>query len=173
MAVIPFQSNTILIENYLQNQCQNCLKHDLNKSRQNCQKQKKKDFFPVTLKAPISDTNPNKIKLRKLHVRLKFKQLKEKIQSTQRELKINNHKVDNELNEDFIEIISSNSEKFFLGITETPVHFAFFLNSLPYHHYSFLFMYSCKIPFCIEGTTQFQQNKKNSYNQNEVFEKIC
>ena len=125
------------------------------------------------MKAPVSNTNPIKIKLRKLQVRLKFKQLEEKIQSTQRELKINNRKVDNELNEDFIEIISSNSEKIFLGITETPVHFAFFLNSLLYHHYSFLFMYSCKIPFYIEGTTQFQQNKKNLYNQNEVFEKRC
>ena len=169
MAVIPFQGSTLLIENYLQNQFQNCLKYDLNKSRQNSQKQKKR-LSPVTLKASISSTNPNKIKLRKLQVKLRFKQLEEKIQSTQRELNINNHNVDNGLNEDFIEIISSDSEKmtpftrFFLGITETPVHFAFFLSSLPYRHYSFLFMYSCKIPFCIEGTTQFQQNKKISYN---------
>ena len=44
-----------------------------------------------------------------LQVGLKCKQLEEKIQSIQRELKINNCKVDNWLNEDFIEIISSNS----------------------------------------------------------------
>ena len=110
MAIIPFQSSTLLIENYSQNQCQYCLKYDLNKSRRNREK-KKKDFFPVTLKAPISNTNPNKIKLRMLQVGLKCKQLEEKIQSIQRELKINNHKVDNGLNEDFIEIISSNSGK--------------------------------------------------------------
>ena len=52
------------------------------------------DFFPVTLKASISSTNPNKIKLWMLHVGLTCKQLEEKIQSIQRELKINNHKVD-------------------------------------------------------------------------------
>ena len=46
-----------------------------------------------------------------LQVGLKCKQLEEKIKSIQRELKINNHKVDNGLSEDFIEIISSNSEK--------------------------------------------------------------
>ena len=46
-----------------------------------------------------------------LQVGLKCKQLEEKIQSIQRELKINNHKVDNGLNEDFIKIISSNSGK--------------------------------------------------------------
>ena len=42
-----------------------------------------------------------------LQVGLKCKQLKEKIQSIQRELKINNHRADNRLNED----ISSNSGK--------------------------------------------------------------
>ena len=46
-----------------------------------------------------------------LQVGLKCKQLEEKVQSIQRELKINSHKVDNGLNEDFIEIISSNSGK--------------------------------------------------------------
>ena len=46
-----------------------------------------------------------------LQVGLKCKQLEEKIQSVQRELKINNHKVDNRLNDNFIEIISSNSGK--------------------------------------------------------------
>ena len=101
MAIIPFQSSTLLIENYSQNQCQYCLKYDLNKSRRNRKKQKT-DFFPVTLKAPISNTNPNKIKLRMLQVGLKCKQLEEKIQSIQRELKINNQKVDNGLNEDFM-----------------------------------------------------------------------
>ena len=77
---------------------------------QNRQKEKKY-FFPGTLKAPISNNNPNKIKLRMLQVGLKCKQLEEKIQSIERELKINNHKVDNRLNEDFIEIISSNSRE--------------------------------------------------------------
>ena len=42
---------------------------------------------------------------------LKCKQLEEKLKSIQRELKINNHNVDNGLNEDSIEIISSNSGK--------------------------------------------------------------
>ena len=43
--------------------------------------------------------------------RLKCKQLDEKMQSTQKELKINNNKVENGLNEDFTEIISSSSGK--------------------------------------------------------------
>ena len=46
-----------------------------------------------------------------LQERLKCKQLEEKIKSIQRELDINKHKVHNVLNEDFIEIISSNSGK--------------------------------------------------------------
>ena len=46
-----------------------------------------------------------------LEERLKCKQVEEKIQSIQRELKINNQKVGNSLNEGFIEIISSNSWK--------------------------------------------------------------
>ena len=46
-----------------------------------------------------------------LQVELKCKQLDEKIQSIQTEIKINNHKVEIGLNEDFIEIISSNSGK--------------------------------------------------------------
>ena len=37
-----------------------------------------------------------------LQVELKCKQIEEKQQSTQRELKINNQKVDNGLNEDFM-----------------------------------------------------------------------
>ena len=46
-----------------------------------------------------------------LQERLKCKQLEEKLQSIQRELKINNHKFNSGLNEDCIEIISSNSGK--------------------------------------------------------------
>ena len=46
-----------------------------------------------------------------LQVGLKCKQLEGKIQSIQRELKINNHKVGNGLNEDVIEMIISNSGK--------------------------------------------------------------
>ena len=57
---MPFQSSALLMENYSHNHWQYCLKYDLNKSRRNCQKQ---DFFPVILKASISNTNLNKIKL--------------------------------------------------------------------------------------------------------------
>ena len=70
-----------------------------------------KDFFPVTMEDSISNTNPNKIKHRMLQEGLKCKQLEEKLQSIQRELKTNNHKVDHGLNEDFTEIISSSSGK--------------------------------------------------------------
>ena len=63
------------------------------------------------MKDPISNTKHNKIKLRMLQEGLKCKQLEEKLKSIQRELKINNHNVDNGLNEDSIEIISSNSGK--------------------------------------------------------------
>ena len=71
----------------------------------------KKNFFPVALKDPICNTNPYKIKLRMLQEGLKCKQLEQKLQSTQRELKINNHKVDHGLNENFIEIAGSTSWK--------------------------------------------------------------
>ena len=93
----------------------------------------KADFLPVMSKGPISNTNPNKIKLRMLQVELKCKQLEEKIQYTQRELKINNQKVDNMLNEDFIEIINFNSGKM------TP--------------FTSLYVESA---FCLGGTTQYQ-----------------
>ena len=62
----------------------------------------KKYFFPVTLKDIISNINSNKIKLRTPQVELKCKQIEEKQQSIQRELKINNQKVNNGLNEDFM-----------------------------------------------------------------------
>ena len=45
------------------------------------------------------------------HEGLKCKQFKEKIQSIKRMLKINSHKADNGLDEDFIERIRSNSGK--------------------------------------------------------------
>ena len=56
-----------------------------------------KDFFPVTMEDSISNTTPNKIKHRMLQEGLKCKQLEENLQSIQRELKINNHKVDHGL----------------------------------------------------------------------------
>ena len=68
-----------------------------------------------------------------------------------------------------------------MGTGETPVQFSF-LGSLPYCHYLFLFICSCKIPFCVGGTIQYQhftngkcmrpkRLKKKSYNHSEVFEK--
>ena len=41
LAKLPFQSSTLLIENYLQNQC---LKYELTQNRRNRQKQKKAFF---------------------------------------------------------------------------------------------------------------------------------
>ena len=57
-----------------------------------------------TMKSPIFNTNPNNIKLQMLQEGLKCKQLEEKnaIYIKQNEVKINNHKVGNSLNEDFI-----------------------------------------------------------------------
>ena len=63
------------------------------------------------MKVPISNNNPNQIKFWMLQEGLNCKQLEGKIQSIQRELKINNHKVDNGLNEHFIEVIISNFGK--------------------------------------------------------------
>ena len=61
------------------------------------------------MESPIFNTNPNNIKLQMLHERLKCKQLEEKntIYVIQRELQINNHKVDNGLNETFIRGLAS------------------------------------------------------------------
>ena len=42
LAIIPFQGNTLLLENYSRNQCQYyCLEYDLIKNRRNLQKQKR------------------------------------------------------------------------------------------------------------------------------------
>ena len=102
LAKLPFQSSTLLTENYSQNQwnyLQNqCLKYELIKNRRNRQKQKK--TFSSYIEGPIFSTNPNNIELQILHERLKCKQPEENTFCIiQRELQINNHKVDNGLNE--------------------------------------------------------------------------
>ena len=90
LAKLPFQSSTLLIENYSQNQW-NYLQIN---SKQTESSKTKKSFFPVTF-----STNPNKIKLQMLQEGLKCKQLEQNtIYIIQRELQINNHKVDNGLN---------------------------------------------------------------------------
>ena len=59
----------------------------------------KKRLFSSYIKSPIFNTNPNNIKLQMLLEGLKCKQLEENtIYIIQRELQINNHKVDNGLN---------------------------------------------------------------------------
>ena len=74
------------------------LKIRFNKSRLNCQKQKR--LFSSYIESPIFSTNPNNIKLQMLQEGLKYKQLEENtVYIIQRELQINNHKVDNGLNE--------------------------------------------------------------------------
>ena len=63
----------------------------------------KKSLFSSYIKSPIFNTNPNNIKLQMLLEGLKCKQLEENtIYIIQRELQINNHKVDNGLNEPVI-----------------------------------------------------------------------
>ena len=60
----------------------------------------KKVTFSSYIESPIFSTNPNNIKLQMLQEGLKCKQLEENtIYVIQRELQINNHKVDNGLNE--------------------------------------------------------------------------
>ena len=101
LAILPFQSSTLLIENcsqnqwnYLQNQCS---KYELIKNRLNRQKQKR--FFYSHIETRIFSADPNNIKLQLLREGLKFEQLeKNTIYTIQRELEINNHKVDNGLN---------------------------------------------------------------------------
>ena len=59
----------------------------------------KKRLFSSYIKSPIFNTNPNNIKLQMLLEGLKCKQLEENtIYIIQRELQINNHKVDSGLN---------------------------------------------------------------------------
>ena len=63
----------------------------------------KKRLFSSYIKSPIFNTNPNNIKLQMLLEGLKCKQLEENtIYIIQRELQINNHKVDNGLNQPVI-----------------------------------------------------------------------
>ena len=49
--MVPFQSSTLLIENYSQNQCQYCLKYDLIKT-DGIFKNKKR-LFPTYIESPI------------------------------------------------------------------------------------------------------------------------
>ena len=91
---LPFQSSTLLIENYSQN---HCLKYELIQNRRNRQKQKR--FFSSYIESPIFSTNANNIKLQMLQEGLKCKRFKENtIYIIRRELQIN--KVDNVLNKD-------------------------------------------------------------------------
>ena len=102
LAILRFQSSTLLIENYSRKQwnySQNqCLKYELIKKQTESPKQKR--LFSSYIESPISNPNPNNIKLQMLLEGLKCKQLEENtIYIIQRELQINNHKVDNGLNE--------------------------------------------------------------------------
>ena len=65
MAILLFQSSTLLIENYSQNQC-------------HYYRQKQKRLFSSYIESPIFNTNSNNIKLQMLQ---EGKQLEEKIQS--------------------------------------------------------------------------------------------
>ena len=78
------------------------LKIRFNKRQTESSKTKKMIFSSYT-ESPIFNTNPNNIKLQMLLEGLKCKQLEENtIYIIQRELQINNHKVDNGLNEPVI-----------------------------------------------------------------------
>ena len=79
LIIIPFQSSTLLIENYSQNRCHYCLKYDLIKKRRNHQKQKR--VISSYIESFIFNNDSYNIKLRMLHGGLKCKQLEEKIQS--------------------------------------------------------------------------------------------
>ena len=79
LAIIPFQSSTLLIENYSQNQFHYCLKYDLIRKRRNHQKQKR--VISSCIESFIFNNDSYNIKLRMLHGGLKCKQLEEKIQS--------------------------------------------------------------------------------------------
>ena len=74
------------------------LKIRVNKKQTESSKTKK--TFSSYIEGPIFSTNPNNIELQILHERLKCKQPEENTFCIiQRELQINNHKVDNGLNE--------------------------------------------------------------------------
>ena len=82
-------------------------------------------------------------------------------------LQIKNRKVDNGLNE---AVIRDNWFKLkendflyeaFLGTIETPVHFIYFLGSLSSRDYSFSFICSCKMAFCLGASTQYQHLTTN------------
>ena len=74
---LPFQSSTLLIENYSQNQwnyLQNhCLKYELTKT-DGIAKNKKRIFSSYT-ESPIFSNNPNNIKLQMLQEGLKCKSI--------------------------------------------------------------------------------------------------
>ena len=76
------------------------LKIRFSKRQTELSKTKKKKIFSSYTESPIFNTNPNNIKLQMLLEGLKCKQLEENtIYIIQRERQINNHKVDNGLNE--------------------------------------------------------------------------
>ena len=92
---------------------------------------------------------------------LKCRQLKEKIQFIKRELKINNHKFGNGLNEEFIEIIVSTLGKMtpFMKLFREQKIRLFTSSSLSSRDYSLLFFCSCKITFSLGAASKCTTRK--------------
>ena len=88
--------------------CQDCLKTE---SKENVSLKRKRENLtsPAKLKAPISLTSPERIKLTLQNYRLENKQLKEQIAIMREEISKKSLPIDNELGKDLISIMSNNN----------------------------------------------------------------
>lgn len=117
-ALSPYESVTffrvnsceILIEGHYQQevQCPSCIDHDIITNSQKRVNVKKLNQ-PAKLKAPVSVTNPQRIKLTLQQHRLKCSQLENELRKMKEMLKSSNVHVNKSLNIDFINIFNNNN----------------------------------------------------------------
>ena len=174
-------SEKYFIENYSQNQCyylknKIILKIRFNKKQTESSK-RKTGFFPVTLNASFLTLTQIILNFKYYRKDWNVNNSMKKYNLYNTKLQIKNRKVDNGLNE---AVIRDNWFKLkendflyeaFLGTIETPVHFIYFLGSLSSRDYSFSFICSCKMAFCLGASTQYQHLTTNKWTHPRRFNK--
>ena len=89
--------------------CENCLKFQKNREKSLIRKEKIINT-PAKIKAPISQTSSQRLKLTIQSIRIENKELKEKIEHLQAEIAKNSLTVDSNLSEDLVSIMSDTDQ---------------------------------------------------------------
>ena len=123
---------------------------------------RKTDFFPVTLNASFLTLTQIILNFKCYRKDWNVNNSMKKYNLYNTKFQIKNRKVDNGLNEAVIRdnwfklMVNDFLYETFLETIETPVHFIYFLDSLSSRDYSFSFICSCKMAFCLGASTQYQ-----------------